>query len=293
MIEQIGNGIRSRVELLSRFLRGERLVKSELPHYIDDDYDLLHYVDPHLHSLMNRELFQSLRASLQNSNGGSTEAVDIAASRNFLRGLVFLNVAKIIALDPAYKWYDHETEDPFAPTPYPHGVFGGKAEREEMEKLLQYACSNLQVSTIMNQDGASQIIGERGGKPREFKLLPEDANAWLLVQRPQTVANFVVYRVFPSPLMWGKIISSLREGGILITTGYGRQNDSWRTEKLKYEPDISQGGGVDVDNSPLPTNGDSEALGLTSIAQFDSIHFYKKTLHLEPDEISKRIVNNQ
>lgn len=204
-----------------------------------------------------------------------------------------MSVTKTTAIDPAYKWYDHKQKYPFAPTPYPHGVFGGKAEQEEMEKLLRYACKDLQIPPRMNRDGATQITGERDSKQRSFELLPEDANAWFLSQKPQTIANFVAYRVFPSPLIWGKIISSLKEGGILITTGYGKQNDSWRAEKLKYDPDIIFGGGVDVDNSPLPANGNSEILGLISVAQFDQVYFYHKTHHLEPTEITQAIINNQ
>lgn len=292
MIERVSRDIKGRVERLGRFLKREKPTETELPHYIDDDYNLLHYVDPYLHGLMNQESFQSLQASLQNSNSSGAEIVDIAASRNFLRGLFFLNSTKTTAIDPAYKWYDHEVKDPFAPTPYPHGVFGGKAEREEMEKLLRYACNDLQIPQKMSQNGTTKITGERGGKQRSFELLPEDANTWLLNQEPQTVANFVVYRIFPSPFIWGKIISSLKDGGILITTGYGQQNDSFRMERLNYDPDITHGGGVDVDNSSLPANGNSETLGLTSIAQFDHVHFYRKTNHLESGDITKAVINN-
>lgn len=293
MIERVNSDIRIGLKQLGRFLRREKPVRSEIPHYIGDNYDLLHSVDPYLSSLMDRPSFQRLQVSLQKSDSYGDEVVDIAASRNFLRGLIFLDATRTIAIDPAYKWYDHESSDPFAPTSYPHGVFGGKAEREDMQKLLQYACKDLQTPAKMNQDGATLITGERENKQRSFELLPEDANTWLLNQKPQTIANFVVYRVFPSPLVWGKIISSLRDGGTLITTGYGKQNDSWREEKLKYEPDIARGGGVDVDNSALPTNGSSRLLGLISIAQFDHVHFYRKIRHLEPAEISQAILNNQ
>jgi hypothetical protein len=55
----------------------------------------------------------------------------------------------------------------------------------------------------------------------------------------------VVYRVFPSAPAWGRIIASLKEGVILLTTGYGRLDQTLiysETEEFEFEPDISQGG---------------------------------------------------
>jgi len=281
MTEQIKAGL----ERLGRFSRKEKSTRTEAPQYIPDDYDLLYRINPYLHSLMNRSSFQCLQVSLRESKIEGTEVVDIGASSNFLRGTVFLNATRTIAIDPAYRLYDRNH----------HKAFVGKTERQEMEELLQYACRNLQIPARMNQNGATQITGEREGKRRSFELLPEDANTWLLNQKPQTIANFVVCRVFPSPSAWGKIISSLRDEGILITTGYGKQyDDSWREEKLRYDPDITQGGGMNIENSPLPSNGNSGILGLTSIAQFDrTLYFYRKNHHLEPVDISQAIINNQ
>ena len=111
-------------------------------------------------------------------------------------------------------------------------------------------------------------------------------------QQPGTIGNFVVYRVFPSAPAWGRILSSLREGGILITTGYGKLVPL-QDEELQYEPDIAEGGGIDVYGSPLPLNGNTGAIGMTPIAQFDEINFYKKIRHLELERVSKAILDNQ
>lgn len=285
--------IRGGFEQLSKFFRKEKPDGSEMPYYVSDDYDLLYYVDPYLQNLLGRSSFQRLQTALQNA-GMISDVVDIGASRNFLRGLVFLNATKTTAIDPAYKWYDHESEDPFAQTPYPYGIFGGKAERRETERLLQYACGDLQIPERFDSEGSISITGERHNQQRIFKLVSEDANEWLLDQQPQTIENFVVNRVFPSAFAWGKILSSLREGGTLLTTGYGKlEQKLWETERVEYEPDISQGGGADVDNSPLPLNANSEAIGLTHIAQIGQIHFYKKIHHLETEDVSRAILNNR
>lgn len=87
------------------------------------------------------------------------DVVDIGAARNFLRGVLFFKATEIKAIDPAYKWYDYEGESLFD-LPYPEGIFGGKGERQEMEKLLKYTCKDLQIPEKMNNDGVTLITGE-------------------------------------------------------------------------------------------------------------------------------------
>lgn len=261
--------------------------------YIQDDYDLLYLVDGSLQRLIDRSSFQDLQYLLQNEITDRERVVDIGAGRNFLRGVVFLDAVKTIAVDPAYKWYDHHPRDPFGSRPYPSGVFGGQGERDEMENLLQSACRNLQIPARMNKAGATHIEGARDGERKSFELIPEDANTWLLNQKPQTVSNYVVYRVFPSPLAWGHLISSLKVGGLILTTGFGKQSDRWGSGNLKFNPDISQGGGVDIDNSQLPISGNSEAIGLESIAKINHVNFYRKRLHLNETDLSQIITDNQ
>ncbi len=146
--------IRGRLEQLGRFFKREKRIEPEIPSYINDDYDLLGHLDPPLHNELNRSSFQHLQTTLQSSETFD-DVVDIGASRNVLRGVAFLNTAKITAIDPAYRWYDYEMKDPFTQTPYPNGVFGGKIERKEMEKLLAYACRALEIPATMNQDRAT------------------------------------------------------------------------------------------------------------------------------------------
>lgn len=287
---------RGRLEQIGRYIRGEKH-EHERPHYIRDDFELLGHIDFVLQKLMNRASFRHLQTALQKSN--FNDVVDIGASSNFLRGVVFFNATEIKAIDPAYKWYDYEAESPSAPRPYPDAVFGGKPLRQEMEGFLQYTCRNIQIPAKMNPNGVTLITGERHAQRRQFELIPEDANKWLLDQQSQSIGNFVVFRVFPSASAWGRIISSLKEGGILLTTGYGRLDPIYvellysETEGLEFEPDISQGGGINICNTSLPLNGNSEAIGLTSIAQFGQINFYKKIRHFDPDIVSQAILENR
>lgn len=255
----------------------DRTLNPRPPHYIVDDYNLLRYIDPYLHRIMNPLQFQRLRDSL----GALDSIVDIGAGSNFLRGLVLFDATHVLAIDPTYKWYGHQAR-------------GGRAGRMKMERLLRFSCLDLQIPSTMNPDGTTLIRGVRGGKQRSFDLVSEDTSRWLLQQRPQTIGSFVVYRVFPSPSEWASIISSLKLGGGLLTTGYGRPA-LWGSEYVDYTPKISQGGEADVYSSPLPASGEPERVGLEDLHLDPSkqVHLYRKYRHLGPPSIFQAISDNQ
>lgn len=251
-------------------------------------YSLLEEVDPFLSYRLTKEEFERLRSGI----GKHSEAIDYAAGRNPFRSLVFADVERIIAVDPAYGLYHRDKSYQEHSDPRTSAIFGGTGERKDFEQLLRNSLKSVQMPSFGPDAQNFEASGVRFGRKRTISLIPEYVENWL--EHTDSVAPMVVvWRAFPSAKTWGKILSRLKLGGILITTGYGKPNSG----VIDY-PQLACG--IDVDNSSLPRNGNVGSVGLTPLidstyslfVENGPLYFYRKVKNLTPEEIERHLIAN-
>lgn len=164
-------------------------------------------------------------------------------------------------------------------------MFGGTGSREELIRLLR--CS-LQCSSRPERFAGKKLAhlkGNRRGLQRVIELRSQDAAKWLEERQRGAVANYIVIRSFPSAYEWSRILATLKVGGCLVTSGYGRLNPKF-TDSLKtnYHPHISQGGGVNIDGAALTEPGQEERLGLELVSSQGQL-FYRKNRNRSQSEV--------
>ena len=256
--------------------------------------NLLHVIDPHLESALSPTGLEMIRQAI----GDIDLAVDYGAARNPLRALVFGNARRIVAVDPAYKYYNHE-DFQMNPDPELYGVFGGKAEWEEMKKLMQWSMKKIKYPDMSSHQASYTIAGMRSGTQRKIELIPQKGESWLqdIHDKAQLA---VVWRAFPTAETWGHIIERLPIDGVLITTGYGSTVSSFHPQDA---PDYDRlTCGIDVDNTALPRNGNFDAIGMVPLVDpyqlfaeeetQQNMYFYRKRGSLTAVDISEALRQN-
>ncbi|MBI4064909.1 hypothetical protein HY409_00870 [Candidatus Gottesmanbacteria bacterium] len=251
------------------------------------DWELFFRTDPYLAHEMGHECFLMLQKKMK---GADDEVIDLGSGRNLLRGLIFLNAKKIIGIDPGYEWYE-STDDRYSLVPELSNVFGGVGEKQDMVRLLKRACKNLAIPQRIEDSGVHEISGIRNGQRREFQLHPVDAGQWIDDQVENSIPNIIVWRTFVPADIWGKIITSLKIGGYLITTGYGKIYPRSKIELFRDFDSITCG--VDVDDSPVPVNGNTQSVGLESLTLLPNMYFYQKTKQIDSKVIREEVLRNK
>lgn len=245
------------------------------------DFDLLKRQGLYLSNLIGQRSFKQLKEELSTAE---PTTVDIGAGNNVLTGVIFFNAMRTVCVDPAYAWYDCAKEN--LDQHLPSGVFGGIWHKDKMISNLRLAFKDLQLPQRIEGYNPKVIEGKRGKLKRTIELYPDDAAVWIRQQHANSLPNIVMWRVFTSAENWGLVISSLKTGGFLLTTGIG---ESKFGEILEAEDKDKFSGGGDVDNTPIPRNGKSELIGLRPIAD-PPIYFYQKVQHFPEEEIAKTII---
>ena len=247
-------------------------------------------------SLLTKESLHLIKEQTQSVK----QAVDYGAGRNPLRALVFAdNLGTIYAIDPAYGTYGLEDQDIEFQDPRAGEVFGGRYECGVMREKLELALTDLAIPDFSKQQKVYEVSGRRMDQARKVKLIPQFVEDWIETANLQTEMA-VVWRVFPSNNLWAKIIAKLPRGGILITTGQGAVPDN-----TALFDGVEQGveiiSGVDIDNSSLPANGNTQAIGLEPLLdpqeiladeQQQDIYFYRKVQDLAPKVIEQALAEN-
>ena len=256
-------------------LEREYRSKKELP-----DFPLLERIDPSLAHQLGPNRFRDL---IQKFAGADETTYDIGAARNPLRGIVFFNAHRIISVDPGYEWYEYKPTTG-QESPIPYDFFGGIGEKDEMIKVLKTGLKHIQLPSRIEGVTPHIIRAVRKGQERVIELRPEDGAEWTRKQAPESLSNIILWRTFLPSRIWGEVISSLKVGGFLITTGFGKIDDHDDYEKIAC--------GGDIYNSPLPRNGNTQALGLEPLTDLPEIYFYKKIKHLSQEEVIRNIRGN-
>lgn len=248
------------------------------------DFDLLRQTDPGFAESLGKEDFSRIKTVVLHAE---KTTVDIGAGSNPLKGLIFFDAIKTICIDPAYAWYEQKAGSDIFKSIIPPDIFGGIGYKHEITENVRKAFKNLQVPRKIEGPEQKIIQGNRFGRERIIELIPAGAAGWLSEQKPDSIPNLVMWRVFTSAQNWGKLISSLKTGGYLITTGIGR---SAFGELLDDENQNRFSGGVDVSDTPLPRNGKSESIGLLPIPFRNPIqYFYQKIRDYPPDYVAQQI----
>lgn len=244
------------------------------------DLPLLERIDPFLAHQLGPNRFKDL---IQKFASTDETAYDIGAARNPLRGIVFFDARRIICIDPGYEWYEYiPTTGQESPIPY--DFFGGIGEKDEMIRVLKTGLKHVQLPRTIEGVAPHVIRAMRKGQERVVELHSEDGSNWIKKQVPESLSNIILWRTFLPSRIWGEVISSLEVGGFLITTGFGKIEGHDDYEKIAC--------GGDIDNSPLPRNGNTQALGLQPLTDLPEIYFYQKIRHLPQEKITMNTRKN-
>ena len=244
------------------------------------DFELLERSDGYLADVLGKEGFERLKVKIASSE---RSVVDIGAGSDPLKGLIFFNAIQVTCVDPAYKWYEYRPKSFYEKQPFPANVYGGAGSKQEMIDLLKASCKKLKMPERIEGRTHHVISSIRHNEKVTFELIPESISA-IAGQDPNTIPNIVLWRVFPTAKDWGKLIEGLKEGGVIITTGYGRTRGNFDYRRVSC--------GEDVDNSTLPRNGNFQALGLEGLTNVPDVYFYRKVQHLPADVLLRAIREN-
>lgn len=260
------------------------------------DRQLLSCVDPFLDQALTANGLSEITSAI----GTRELAVDYGSGRNPFRALVLGRAREIYAIDPAY--YSYNILDfPTNPTqPASYGVFGGRGEKQELIQLSKQALKHISIPTFTPGNPSYELTGYRHGGNFDIHLIPEYVERWLDHASFQTPLS-IVWRAFPSAITWGDILAKIPIGGVLITTGYGQTRPLLKVSRNvdNYE---SLACGVDVDNSALPRNGNTGAIGLEPLIkpshilkdpiEQKTIYFYRKIRHIAVSQIESALLRN-
>jgi hypothetical protein len=257
--------------------------------YIGDDYRLSKHIERRVYEEYDREEFIKLQQAIR-ERVKFVDTIDIGAGYNPYPALLWLDAITIRCVDPAYRWYNYR--DPNNNYPFAPSVAGGVENKRHMKRLARKALDKLRFPNPVWNCYLTVIEGVRENKPRRIELLPVAASEWLAEDDNSDYGNLVVRRIFPSAEEWGALIERLKLGGMVITSGYGRLIEVPGYHTRAFSPEISRGGGADVLNTPLPLNGNCEALGLDFVAEAAGVYFYQKQKQLQAAEIEAAVINN-
>ncbi len=229
------------------------------------DWELLKTIDFSLAKKLGKAEFLRLKEELK---GRAKWAIDIGAARNPLRAFSLLGVEKVMAIDPNYADF---------------------TEWEWLTKNLQAALRLMFIFEIKEPDVSWVVKGFRHESLREIYFSHIRAEGFLKELPVQSVPAFVSWRTFLPSNYWGYIIESLEIGGVLITTGYGEIESFWGESFQDLE---GIGGGVEIQASPLPRNGNTSAIGMQSLTDADAMLIYEKKFHVPAEEATQALLEN-
>ncbi len=244
------------------------------------DFPFLERIDGYLANQLGANRFKDL---IQKFADADKTAYDIGAARNPIRGIVFFNARRIICIDPGYEWYEYRPATGQEST-IPYDFFAGKGEKDEMIKIFKTGLKHIQLPRRIEGATPHVVRAMRKGQERIIELRPEDGSRWIKNQAPESLSNIILWRTFLPSKIWGEVIASLKVRGFLVTTGFGKIEGRGDYEKIAC--------GGDIDNSPLPGNGNAQTLGLQPLTDLPEIYFYQKIKHLPQQEITMNIRKN-
>lgn len=192
------------------------------------DFSLLERIDPVLASDLGPHRFKDL---IQKFADADETAYDIGAGRNPLRAIVFFDAHRIISVDPGYEWHEYRPTTG-QESSIPYDFFGGVGQKDEMIKILKAGLKHIQLPTRIEGVTPHIIRAMRQGQERTIELHPEDGSKWIKKQVPEALSNIILWRTFLPSKSWGEIIASLKIGGFLITTGFGKTRGNDDYEKI-------------------------------------------------------------
>ncbi len=268
---------RERVWAANRTVRdAARTVKEEIQHQFfaePFDIELVNRVYPDLIHELGQVGCEELIARFR-LYPPEAKAIDLGAGSDPLRSLAFLDVKEVEAVDPAYIWYESNGFD----EAMPYGVFGGRGQKSLLTQNLRRACKELIIPRYFERERFTIIRGVRRNVLRSFTFIPQDASSWIVDQPESSIPNLVVWRAFPQSEVWAEAIEKMKEGGILITSGYGNIEGASDYARVAC--------GVDIDNSALPRNGNTRAIGLMPLTGHPNMYFYQKIEHMPAADIA-------
>lgn len=222
-------------------------------------------------------------------------ALDIGGGCNPLRALPLASGLKgVISVDPCYSYYE-EKDESYEKYPENYHIFGGIGEKKSMIQILKLSLNNLEIPRRIEGSEPKLIRGKRRQCPIAIELVPEDACAWIVNNRTQRYPIVIVWRTFLPAQIWGYVIETIMPGGVLITTGYGSKDRLFTPPGEQYidlEDYEIVSCGVDIDNTPLPRNGNSQAIGLNPILLGSNMYFYRKVNDLPPTQVTEALLAN-
>lgn len=237
---------------------------------------LIDTIDPYLSNQLGTVGIQRLLGQI---SAPQDTVLDIGASRAVSRATAFFDAANTLCVDPAYAHYESE-----------EGVgFGVIYEKKNMIQLLRSTFSEVRIPKKIQGQQSHLIEGTRDQRKRSIELIPQGILDWLKTPLPVPFQHVIAWRTFLPDEVWGEIIARLPVGGVLMASGQGELpvQPGFRSaaQPIHYTTPDQVGYGMDVDDTSLPRNGNTQALGLHPLTNLKNIYYYRKNRHVDPEEV--------
>lgn len=244
---------------------------------------LIGTIDPYLVNQLGTNKMHQL---LNQISATQDTVLDIGASRSIGRATAFFDATHTLCVDPAYEHYESK-----------EGVgFGIVYEKQNMINELRSTFSEVRIPAKIQGQQTHLIEGTRAQRKRSLDLIPQRILDWLSNPNPSEFHHVIAWRTFLPAEVWGEIINRLPIGGVLMTSGYGEQpaHPQFRptAQPIAFTSLDQVGFGIDVENTPLPRNGNTQAVGLLPLTNLKNIYFYRKNRHLGSEEIGEALRQN-